>query len=209
MLLISISLLISAYNLDQTLADYFYRLQGGAWSWKNSWLAENFFHKGGRNLSLLLAFICLLLLVATYIETSQQHHRRHLLYLLFAVAGGSLLISIAKASLSISCPWEFARYGGSLEYHPVAEQIFLRNGAGCFPAGQASAGYAWIALYFLGGSYNSPWRWPGLVGALLAGLVLGGAQQIRGAHFISHDIWTLAICWFFSLALYLLMFKKS
>src|SRR6218665_451834 len=37
-------------------------------------------------------------------------------------------------------------------------------------------------------------RW-WLAGALLAGLVLGGAQQLRGAHFMSHTLWTGWLCW--------------
>ncbi len=30
---------------------------------------------------------------------------------------------------------------------------------------------------------------------LLAGLLLGAAQQLRGAHFMSHTLWTGWICW--------------
>ena len=36
-------------------------------------------------------------------------------------------------------------------------------------------------------------RW--LVASLLAGLVLGLAQQWRGAHFMSHTLWTGLACW--------------
>jgi membrane-associated PAP2 superfamily phosphatase len=40
---------------------------------------------------------------------------------------------------------------------------------------------------------------------LSVGLIFGISQQLRGAHFISHDLWTLAICWFFSLTIFKLM----
>jgi hypothetical protein len=33
-----------------------------------------------------------------------------------------------------------------------------------------------------------------LLSALIAGFVLGGAQQLRGAHFMSHTLWTAWIC---------------
>lgn len=49
---------------------------------------------------------------------------------------------------------EFARYGESLNYNNFIERIVLRNGKGCFLARHASAGYAWIALYFFGLSYK-------------------------------------------------------
>lgn len=206
--LLVLSAAISFFDIDKVLADYFYGLQGHAWAWKDTWLAEEFFHKGGRAGSLLLAVITFALTVTAYCSKRLIRHRRPLLYLFFAATGGSLLVSLLKSSLAVSCPWEFARYGGHLAYNSVFEQLILRNGEGCFPAAHASAGYAWVAVYFFGLGYSSSVRWAGLAMALAAGAVLGFAQQFRGAHFISHDLWTLAVCWFYSLALYLLMFKK-
>jgi membrane-associated PAP2 superfamily phosphatase len=202
--LIGISITIAATDVDMILADYFYSIQGYSWAWKNSWLAEEFFHKGGRALSILLALLLLVLLLTSYFQNALAIHKKPLLFLFLATAGGSLLVSILKASLAVSCPWEFSRYGGTLFYTNVVEQLFLRNGEGCFPAGHASAGYAWISCYFFGLYYQSKWRWIGLVVPLLAGVLLGVVQQLRGAHFLSHDLWTLAICWFYSLILFLL-----
>jgi membrane-associated PAP2 superfamily phosphatase len=34
-------------------------------------------------------------------------------------------------------------------------------------------------------------------------------QQLRGAHFMSHDVWTAAICWFTALALFVLWPPKQ
>jgi membrane-associated PAP2 superfamily phosphatase len=34
-----------------------------------------------------------------------------------------------------------------------------------------------------------------LAGAAATGLVLGVAQQMRGAHFMSHTLWTGWLCW--------------
>ena len=34
-----------------------------------------------------------------------------------------------------------------------------------------------------------------LAAALAAGLVLGVSQQMRGAHFMSHTLWTAWLCW--------------
>ena len=202
------SIAIHLFDVDQIVADYFYKMEGYKWAWKNSWLTESVFHKGGRLLSILFAVTILLLLIGAYV-TAQSKHQKPLLYLFLAGAGGSLLVSILKSSLAISCPWEFERYGGRLAYSDVFHQLFLRNGEGCFPAGHASAGYAWVALYFFGLCYQSKLRWAGLAIALLAGIVFGFAQQLRGAHFISHDLWTLATCWFFSLLLYKAMFKTN
>jgi membrane-associated PAP2 superfamily phosphatase len=40
---------------------------------------------------------------------------------------------------------------------------------------------------------------------LAAGLIFGLAQQLRGAHFLSHDLWALAISWLVALALHRMM----
>jgi membrane-associated PAP2 superfamily phosphatase len=36
-------------------------------------------------------------------------------------------------------------------------------------------------------------RW--LTGAVAIGFFLGATQQLRGAHFMSHTLWTGWICW--------------
>lgn len=205
--LIVFSILITVGDIDRRVADFFYHLQENSWAWKNRWLAETFFHKGGRAVSLLLVLVVLVLLIAAHTNRVLGAHKKPLWYLLLATVGGSLFVSTCKSLLAVSCPWEFERYGGHLFYVGVVEQLFLRNGEGCFPAGHASAGYAWISCYFFGLYYQSKWRWAGLAIPIFIGLALGFAQQIRGAHFISHDLWTLALCWFFSLLLFFVFFK--
>jgi hypothetical protein len=46
-----------------------------------------------------------------------------------------------------------------------------------------------------------------LLAALALGLTFGFGQWARGAHFVSHDLWSAAICWFVSLGLYLFPFR--
>lgn len=206
--LIVLSVFIHIFDIDKILADYLYGLQGNIWVLKDNWLTEQVLHKGGRAASLLIALVVIGLVAASYCLNDWKQHRKPLTYLILAVAGGSLLVSLFKSLLAVSCPWEFQRYGGNLDYVTVLEQLGLRNGEGCFPAGHASAGYAWVALYFFWLNHSTTLRWSGLAFPLVAGIAFGFAQQLRGAHFISHDLWTLAVCWFYSLALYLIMFRK-
>lgn len=60
----------------------------------------------------------------------------------------------------------------------------------------AGGGNQWLAdqLYRMEGHH-----W------LLQNGVFGAAQQLRGAHFLSHDLWTLATCWTVSLLLFLVV----
>lgn len=199
--------LIVGFKLDRHLADFFYHLGGNTWAWKESWLTEHLVHRGGRNLSFFLLFVVVLLLGLSYRQPGSQAQQKRLWYLFLAVGGSSLVVSILKKFLAISCPWEFSIYGGHLAYQEFAQQLFSRTGSGCFPAGHASAGYAWIGLYFF--LMHSRWRWLALAAALGAGIVFGFVQQLRGAHFVSHDLATVIVCWFYSLGLYLMWFSEK
>ena len=70
----------------------------------------------------------------------------------------------------------------------------------CFPAGHASAGFGFVAGYFAFARDAPRVARAWLVAALLAGLIFGLAQQVRGAHFMSHTLWTAWLCWCVGLA---------
>ena len=59
-----------------------------------------------------------------------------------------------------------------------------------------------MCFYFLW-RYRSPRlaRW-GLATGIGVGVMFSIAQEARGAHFLSHDLVSAAIVWFFQLALY-------
>lgn len=203
--LIVLTAYIELTGIDAVLADKIYAWEGGTWTLKRAWVTETLIHQTGKYLSLTMALIVILAVIATYITPRLLKYQRELLFLLCAAAGSSGLISILKDITHVSCPWDFTRYGGELPYASVFTQIIHLSGDGCFPAGHASGGYAWLAFYFLGLHMQSKWRWVGLGFALGVGAIFGASQQLRGAHFITHDLWTLGICWFFSLFMYKLM----
>jgi membrane-associated PAP2 superfamily phosphatase len=108
-----------------------------------------------------------------------------------------LAVSALKAFSTTSCPWGLADFGGVAYYTPHWQNLLTPDGGSgrCFPAGHAASGFAFVGGYFVFRE-SAPAvarRW--LVGSLLAGTVLGLAQQIRGAHFTSHTLWTAFICW--------------
>lgn len=199
---IALATLVQLGGLDMLLADRIYALEGGQWALKEAWITSVLIHKIGKYLSLLIALLILMGLLQSYITQKLSSYRRELLYLLCSAGGGSALISAIKSVSHVSCAWDFSRYGGDQQYVSVFTEMIQQTGGSCFPAGHASGGYAWLAFYFLGVHLQSGWRWAGLGLALSLGLIFGISQQLRGAHFISHDLWTLGICWFFSLLMY-------
>lgn len=200
--LVALSLIINFLDLDKIIADSLYGLEGDAWTLRQHWFVEGVLHKGGRALSIILFLICLCGFGVSFFKDALRPYRLSLGYLLLTVAVSTLLVGFLKKHSGVSCPWEFSIYGGSLDYLPVFKQLTVHNGSGCFPAGHVSAAYAWLGLFYVMLSYKPHWRFPALLLVIVCGLSFGIAQQLRGAHFISHDLWTLAICWFIATGFY-------
>ena len=64
-----------------------------------------------------------------------------------------------------------------------------------FPGGHSSGGFAYISVYFALTAMRSKYRFYGLFLPLLLGLLFSVTQEIRGAHFPSHDMFSFVVCW--------------
>lgn len=207
---LALTLLASAVLMgaggDQWLADRLYRLQGQQWALQNAWVTTHLIHQAGKWASSAAALVSMVLCFHAWRSERAAGWRWPLLYLVLAVALSTGLVSLLKSLTNMDCPWDLARYGGTRDFIG----LFATRPQGmprgvCFPGGHSSAGFAWISLYFFAKMVRPAWRWRGLAVGLLAGGVFGFSQQLRGAHFLSHDLWTLATCWAMSLGLYLLL----
>ena len=113
-----------------------------------------------------------------------------------SVLAALLAITLIKGFSKTSCPWDLQVFGGLARYVSHWDWFQIDGGGGhCFPAGHASTGFAFMAAYFSLRHSGVPAARLWLVCALLAGFVLGLSQQIRGAHFMSHTLWTAWLSW--------------
>ena len=192
----------SVLKIDFTITDFIYRLQGNAWAWKDTLITQDVLHKGGKWLSLTMGLITLLLLMLSTVVARFKVYRTPLLYLFSATLLSALLVATIKHLVSMECPWDLVRYGGARDFIGLLNiRPSSMPASACFPAGHASAGYTWIALYFFFTAIRPHWRWAGLALGVGLGLTFGITQQFRGAHFLSHDLWTVMICWTVSFVL--------
>ncbi|MDP5141146.1 phosphatase PAP2 family protein [Rheinheimera baltica] len=193
---IAAMLLLDAGGGDVWLAAKLYNLQGQQWLLQDHWLTEQVLHKGARTLNYVFCSVVLLLTLYRLVHYKKYpaKARRYAalsLSLIFSFA----LVAYLKSITNIACPWDLAMFGGTEPYYHLlqARPANLRH-IQCFPAGHASVGYAWVALYFFIKQTASRWRYAGLAAGVFTGVVLGINQQIRGAHFLSHDVTTLLLC---------------
>lgn len=186
-------------GLDLVLASGWGDVHG--FRFREHWLFSTVLHSGARWLawSLTLA-LCLGIWWPVGALRRLPLTRRVQLPVTMLLAGCA--VSLLKAFSTTSCPWDLSAYGG-IAQHVSHWALGARDGGSghCFPAGHACVGFAFIGGYF---SFRESdrtvaRRW--LAGALTGGFVLGWAQQVRGAHFMSHTFWSAWICWVVAFAL--------
>lgn len=183
-------------GLDLLLASWFGNAKG--FPLESHWLWRQLLHDDIRPWPWLLELGLLAAIVRPWGQLTQLPALRRV-QLALSTLGALLLISGIKRFSHTSCPWDLAQFGGVARYASHWAWGALDGGrGGCFPAGHASTGFAFIGGFFAFRHTlpKTAWRW--LAGALTAGLVLGLAQQVRGAHYMSHTLWTAWFCWAFA-----------
>jgi membrane-associated PAP2 superfamily phosphatase len=202
--------LLESGSIDLYLADLIYQAGGADWALRHSPLFSDILHNNAQTLVKLLAVILFAVAIASQFLVRLRPYRRAIWYLALVMPLSGLLVGIGKEISHVDCPWGLLRYGGE---HPYIRLFEAHPGdfryGKCFPAGHAGAGYTFLALYFFLASLRPQWKRYGLMVGIAMGVVFGVAQQLRGAHFLSHDLWTAAICWFNSLGWYWFAFCRK
>ncbi|WP_320476419.1 phosphatase PAP2 family protein [Massilia sp. CFBP9012] len=184
-------------DIDLALADAVFDAAGGVFPWRHAWLAETFSHVILKWLLMLLAvgFVGRAVADLAWPRAGMSEQTRLRLRI---VALSALLVPVAISMLkqlsTSHCPWDLLRYGGDQPYVRLFEALPAGAVAGqCLPAGHASSAL-WLlslAVYWL------PAR-PRMASAVAAlalafGAAVGYLQQLRGAHFMTHTLWSIWI----------------
>lgn len=181
-----------ASGLDMALARF--AAGPGGFPLREHWLLYGVLHEGGRRIAWLLA-LALCLGVWWPWGPLGRLRRRERMRLAASALLGVLAVSLVKTASVTSCPWDLQAFGG-VARHLSHWNLAPDGGAGrCFPAGHASAGFGFVGGYFSFRDRHPALARRWLAAALAAGLVFGVAQQLRGAHFMSHTLWTGLLCW--------------
>jgi membrane-associated PAP2 superfamily phosphatase len=103
----------------------------------------------------------------------------------------------AETSSAHSCPWDLTLYGGNAEWFRLLGPESATAGPGrSWPGRHGSSGFALIAGYFAFRDFHLGWaRLLPLAADLLLGSVMALVQIMRGAHFLSLNLWSLWIVW--------------
>ncbi len=207
---------LAGLSLDVWVSDLIYRAGGNDFVLRHGFVTETVIHSGGQNLVRLIG----LMLIGVIIAVGRgSPYQGDLIRVFFTAACGALVVSLLKRVTGVPCPWDLQRYGGDIVQPAFLQALFGDSRFNCFPAGRASGAYCWFGLFYFVRKHFPKWRWWVLSLVIVLGLIFGIGQQLRGAHFLSHDLWSAWFCWIIAyflrpqwetaLAQYLPRFQKS
>ncbi len=149
-------------------------------------------HKGLRRLSAGLAIALFLAALVTRVVRPRSPWPGSAIAVVLSLGLTGLTVGALKALTDHPCPWDLAEWGGQVVPGFADPSRAPIRG---WPAAHAAAGFGWLGLYFAARWHRRPRPWLWLLPGLLLGLVCAATQHVRGAHFPSHNAWTLLIAW--------------
>lgn len=183
-------------TLDWKVARFFFDAAAEAFPLRNLPILSVWGHDRLKQVLVAVWLVAIVLAIAGRWSPALRPWRQPLVLFLVMVAGAQLLVSFIKLTSPHSCPWYLAEFGGEGQWSPLFGTVTGNPGPGkCWPGGHASGGFSLIAGYFA----LRPWHRVGARWALAIGLGLGfvmsAVQVARGAHFVSHNLWSLWLVW--------------
>lgn len=182
-------------QLDWAISNYWYDAASQRFPWQNDYWLDLINHR------LLKISVIAGAVLALFWGIYRRNARLIVAMLLIGI--GPLVVGILKATSTHSCPWDLLEYGGKAMSFPLFGTTPAFPGPGrCFPGGHASSGFAVMALFFLFYPQRprlAYWCW---LGGITLGMLMGFGQIMRGAHFLSHNLWAGWWVWFSQLAVY-------
>lgn len=180
-------------DLDLRLADAAFDPRTDDFPWRHAWLAETFSHVLLKRalVSLAAVFIGVAVWDALRPFALPALRRAQLRIVAWSAALVPLIISLLKHASSSHCPWDIDRYGGTAPYVRLFEALPAGIAPGhCMPGGHASSALWLVSLAVLFLPARPKAAAVAFTVLLAFGCAVGWLQQLRGAHFLSHTLWS-------------------
>ena len=189
-------LLFDPGGLDFALARLFYKPGQGFIGRSSFWL-EDILHDWAKRVMILLGALVVVGFLLSLLPTRLRAWRRHLGYLALALGLSTAIVTPLKALTQVHCPWSLSEFGGAESFTPLlGERAPARKKTGrCWPGGHASAGFSLLALFFVLRDRRPRAARIALAAALSLGALFSLGRMLQGAHFLSHNLWTLLFDW--------------
>lgn len=164
---------------------------------KNNWYLDQLAHQDLKHAIIGVYSLVFILWLVSFRSSRLKPECYALGYLFFVSMLCTITIGILKAHSTHSCPWDMTSPSSS----GFIWNFFVQNGH-CFPGGHASCGFALMTGYFAYRQRRPQLAYVYLCSGFILGFTMGWTQMMRGAHFLSHNLWTLYIIWLINLVVY-------
>lgn len=196
-------------HLDFALSRLFYE-PGVGFVGRHSWLLEDVLHDRIKQLVIAIGVLAIAGFLLSLLPTRLAQWRRSLGYLVLALGLSTSIVTPLKALTGVHCPWSLVEFGGAETFTPLlSERAPTLKPGRCWPGGHASAGFSLLALFFVLRDRRPRAARVALAVALGLGTVLSVGRVMQGAHFFSHNLWTLLFDWTICLACYRLVLYRA
>lgn len=169
---------------------------------RQNWALVKLSHQAVKYILIGVYLLLLLQCLASFVFQSWRDERTTSAYFFILVVLSTTCIGVLKSQAVHACPWDMVMLG------PQGMMWdFSATQGHCFPGGHAATGFALMTGYFI--YQQQPKRaYFFLIASLILGLAMGWAQMMRGAHFMSHNLWTAWIIYCINVMAYILFASR-
>lgn len=189
-------LLFYPTSIDFALARPFH-VPGQGFIWRGNFWLEEVLHTGVRQTLALLSIVIIGSFLYSLFPTRLRPWRRQLGYLVLAISLSTGIITPLKTLSAVQCPWSLSEFDGPETFSELlSERPHTANPGRCWPGGHASSGFSLLAFFFVFRDSHKRAARVALFTALSLGVACSLGRMAQGAHFLSHNVWTLLLDWF-------------
>lgn len=186
-------------RLDLVITRWFFDDVRHVFPLTDQWLLKAVLHDAARTTAALAALALLGVTATSWITTRPRLVHAHRQTLLFATGvcfASAAMVGALKHFSAHACPWDLTIFGGTATYQPLfGPAVAAQSVRGCLPAAHPLVGYAWLGVGFALlpiARHMARRTW---TVAFALGTLFGFVQIIRGAHFLSHVLWSAWLVW--------------
>ena len=200
--LIALAVVIGHSPLDVLLMQPFHDPVAGGFPLRNQWFFAVVLHTAAKWIAVLTPAAAVLVFSTSWWWAPARPWRWPALYLALCAGVTAAVVGLIRELTNRYSPWAIDRFGGEVPWTPLfagTPAPFIDGHS--FPAAHAAGAFAWVSLWFVGRHLRHGRTWWWLLPGLMGGLLFAWTQHVRGEHFPSHNLWTLAIAWTVACAL--------
>ncbi|WP_121975855.1 phosphatase PAP2 family protein [Acinetobacter stercoris] len=175
----------------------------GQFPLREDWFLKNINHGLFKDIIYAIYSIFLLLWCISFKIKKYRPKRWLYAYMFLVSIIAASIVGVIKSHSSHACPWNMTH---QTPYGYIWD--FSATHGHCFPGGHASTGFILITGFFVYRLTNKKIAYVFLIAGIMAGFGMGWGQMMRGAHFLSHNLWTGWIVWIVNVIFYALCYSK-